>query len=286
MATATKFHPITGKPLRPIFISKTGREYWPIMGGSETVVEPPAPVLTIPVEPPPPPPAQTFTAEQIAKARQEEKDKLYPELENLKQQVSGFDTWKKQFEEEATKQANLAAEAARAEAEAEAKKKFEESDAKTLLTEAQAEWRTKFESLQQERETERVLFAKEREFNDLKEYATGKVNAALQANEIAPELADFVQGNNKEEIDASLEFVKAKSLQILDAFKNAQTQMRSQMPGVSTAGFATTGPMDTEPGHKTFTNEELAALSPAEYAKHRVALLGAASQGQRGMYGP
>ena len=98
---------------------------------------------------------------------------------------------------------------------------------------------------------------------------------------------DFVTGNNEEEIDASLEFVKAKSQQIAEGIKQATQTARANMPGVSTAGYATTGPMDTQPGHKTFTLEELNAMPMSEYKKHRSALLGAtaSTQQNRGLYG-
>lgn len=291
MATPTRFHPITGKALRPTFISqKTGRVYWPVMGGSEPAVEavvPPADTVTIPVEPPTPPAPQTFTAEQIAKARQEEKDKLYSELQKRDEKIKEFDNFKAQFEAEAQQKAEEAAKKAREEAEAEAKKRFEESDAKSLIAEVEKTWQEKWEAAEQERAAERALFAREQEFTRLKDYATGKVNAALGSNELAPELADYVSGNTEEEIDASLEFAKAKTSQIVEGLRAAQVQARSQMPGVSTAGFAATGPLDTQPGQKTFTAEELNSMSMSEYQKHRQQLLGAtaSTQQNRGMYG-
>lgn len=290
MNAPTKFHPTTGEALRPIFVSKNGREYWPILGGSEQVPEPVVPTpstVTIPVPPPAPAPEQTFTAEQIAKARQEEKDKLYPEIQSLKEKTAQFEAFKAGAEAQKQSEIDAAAKAAREEAEAEARKRFEESDAKSLLAEAETKWQSQFEQLQKERETEHALFEQERKFSALKDYANAKVNEALQANEVAPELADFVTGNTEEEIDASLEFVKQKTQQIVAGIQQAQTAARAAMPGVSTAGFAATGPLDTEPGHKTFTAEELANMPISEYAKHRSALLGAAASTQqnRGLYG-
>lgn len=288
MNVPTKFHPLTGEALKPTFVSqKTGRVYWPIIGGSETVVEAPVETVTIPVPTPPPAAPQAFTAEDIARARQEEKDKLYPEIEKAKAKISEFDKFKQNFETEAQAKADAAAKQAREEAEAAAKAKFEESDAKTLLAEAEQKWQSKFETIQQERASEHALFEREQEYHRLKEYAVAKVNASLQANELAPELADYVSGNNEAEIDASLEFAKQKTQQIVTGIQQAQVQARAAMPGVSTAGFAATGPMDTEPGHKTFTLEELNAMPMSEYAKHRNALLGAqaSTQQNRGLYG-
>lgn len=287
----TPSHPRTGKPLKPIFVSeKTGRTYWPIMGGSEPAVEAPAApaeTVTIPVPTPPPAPARVFTDADIAKARQEEKDKLYADLEKQREKLAEFEKFKANFEAEKAKAAEEAAAKAREEAEAEARRKFEETDAKTLLAEAEKTWQQRWDEAERQREQERAVFAREQEFHRLKEYATAKVNEALQANEVAPELADFVTGNNEAEIDASLEFVKQKTQQIVSGIQQAQVAARAAMPGVSTAGFAATGPMDTEPGHKTFTVEELNGMTMAEYAKHRSALLGAqaSTQQNRGLYG-
>lgn len=46
--TATKFHPLTGEPIRPLWIRPDGRAMWPIMGGDDTVppATPAAPTAT------------------------------------------------------------------------------------------------------------------------------------------------------------------------------------------------------------------------------------------------
>jgi hypothetical protein len=51
----TLVHPVTGKPLRAIFVSKSGRVFWPVIGASEPPA-PPAP-LAPPAPPAPTPPA-------------------------------------------------------------------------------------------------------------------------------------------------------------------------------------------------------------------------------------
>lgn len=252
----------------------------PAPGDTVTIVEPPAPKPTPPV-------TKTFTEQEVERIRQEEKDKLYGRLSE----------WEKQFNEQreqlaalqAAKDAEVAAaaEAARAAAEEEARKKWEEQDSKTLLAEVNQQWEQRFQTLQQERELERAAFAKEQEFAALKEYANEKVNAAKANNEIAPELVDFVSGNTQEEIDASLEFVKAKSAEIAENIRNAAIAQRAAMPGVSTAGYSTSGPMDSTPGTKTFTADELKNMSMADYQRYRDQLLPAARSAQqgRGLYG-
>lgn len=244
--------------------------------------------ITVTVPPVEQPPAvKTFTAEDIERARAQEKDKVYGRLQE----------WQTKFEEqgktletlkaEADARARAAADEARREAEEAARKEWEEKGSKELLEKTQQEWENRFQQLEQERAQERAAFAKEQEFAALSAYAKDVVSAALANNEIAPELAEFVTGNTREEIGASLDFVKAKSAEIVNNVKAAQGQARAAMPGVSTAGYAVSGPMDTNPGTKTFSAADIQGMSMAEYAQYRAQLLPAASQAQqgRGLYG-
>jgi hypothetical protein len=270
---------------------KDGSPIHPIAGGSEAAPEAPAapaePVITVP-EPTPPTPAQPegprFTAEDIAKARKEEKDKLYDRL------TSAEEGWKKAQEEISSfktlheqEVAKAAEEAARA-AEEEARKQWEEKDAKSLLEQVNAEWEQKFESLQQEQARKDALLEKEREFLSLQNYVQRRVTE--EQGNIAPELLDYIGGNTPEEVEQSIATAIAKTNAIVDSIQAAQQQQRSQMRGVSTAGYSATGPMDTEPGQKSFSLEELQNMSAADYAKYRGSLLGAAaSQRDRGLFG-
>jgi dTMP kinase len=260
-----------------------------LAGGSEPAVEPET--ITIPAPPAPAVnPDKVFTPEQVAaaieKARKEEKDKVYNRLESLEE------GWKKAQSDleaaQSAKQAEIdaAAAAAREAAEAEARKRFEESDAKTLLAEAQKTWEQKFSEIEAAREAEKALFAKEREFNELADFTRSKVQAALDNNEIAPQLAAFVSGNTPAEVEASLEFVKAKSEEIAEAIVSTTKQARAQQRGVSSSGYAPVGPTDTNPGTVTFTPDQLKNMSMQDFAKYRGSLLGAAgTQNNRGLFG-
>lgn len=263
---------------------KNGLPIYNIAGGSEPAVEPAVITIPVPAEAVIPLP-QSFTAEDIAKARKEEKDKLYGKMQQIE---SGWEAAKNDIAAlTASKAAEVsaAAEAARVAAEEAAKQKWEEQDSKSLLADAQKEWQSKFDAIQAERDNDRVLFAKEQEFSALQQYAQNKVTEALQGNLIAPELADFVAGNTAAEIDASLELVKAKSNAIVENIASAQVQAKAQMRGVSPTGYSTSGPMDTDPAHKSYSNEQLKNMSMAEYAKNRASLLGAASApGNRGLF--
>lgn len=53
----TLVHPVTGKPIRAIYLSpKTGKVWWPVIGGSEPPPTPPAPPEPPPAPAPPTPP--------------------------------------------------------------------------------------------------------------------------------------------------------------------------------------------------------------------------------------
>jgi hypothetical protein len=57
------------------------------------------------------------------------------------------------------------------------------------------------------------------------------------------------------------------------------------MRGVSPTGYSTTGPMDTDPGHKSYSLADLQSMPMSEYAKIRGQLgVGQAAQNQRGLY--
>lgn len=284
-------HPLTGQPVLPLGFRKDGRAIWPVMGGDDTV--PPAgDTITVPVTPEQPatPAGRTFTEAELnaerERVRKEEKDKLYRKLEEQEQKAKEFESFKEQFEKEAKRAADEAAAKARQEAEEAARKKWEETDAKNLIADVQQQWEQKFADLQQEREQERALFQREQEFSQLQNYIQRRVSEETSAGTIAPELVDLVSGNNAEEIEASIATLKAKTDAILASVQQAQVAARAQMRGVSTAGYAATGPMDTNPGTKTYSAAELAAMPMSEYAKHRQSLIGAASaQQNRGMFG-
>ena len=200
----------------------------------------------------------------LEQARKQEKDKLYPQLSTLKEQVESLT---------ASKQAEIAAaaEEARNAAEEEARKRFEESDAKTLIAQKDQEWSQRFEQIQQERAAERATFEKEKQFLELSQYTQSAVQKAIEAGEIAPELAPMVTGNNVDEVNASLETVRATSAAIV-ANMQAAMQQAQQVPaprGVAPTGHAPVGPMETVGGTRTLSPADIAAMPMHEYAKLR-----------------
>lgn len=221
-----------------------------------------------------------FTAEQVEAARRQEKDKLYGRLENSDAERKALLEELAQLRKE--REERTAAEAKqREEVEAAAKAKREaDMSAKALLEQRTQEWETRFAEIQADREREREALAKEAEFNRLRAYTQERL--AAERNSIAPELIDLVAGNSQEEIDASIDVLKTKTMAILESVQQAQTANRSQMRGVSTAGFTSQGPMDNESGTRQLSANDIKNMSMAEYAKYREQLLGAASDSYRG----
>ena len=219
-----------------------------------------------------------FTAEQIAKARQEEKDKLYPELQSMKAELAEL---KKARDEQLE---------AERKAREEAEKKAEEArkanlDAKGLVEETQREWEEKFAALQAEREQERQVLAMERQFQELQTY---KIQAtAAAADDIIPELAQELAATNhtsREEIDAHIARLKATSSSILESMQAAVQAQRAGMRGVPVTAPAA-GPLENYSGQDTLWEAaNNGTLSFDDYVKNRDKFLSGVNRGA-GLYG-
>lgn len=237
------------------------------------------PETTITVSEPPavpaPPSDARFTAEQIERARSEEKDKLYKRMQERDSRHAEMEQELAVLRQEREERLKAEADAKTAAEEAAKVKKESEMSAKALLEQRNSEWETRFAEIQAEREREREALAKEAQYNELRAYIQERVGAEREA--IAPELLDLVSGNTPEEVDASVELLKAKTSQILESVQQAQVQTRSQMRGVSTAGFTGQGPTDNESGSRQLSAQDIKGMSMQEYAKYRDQLLGAAS---------
>src|SRR5438477_5461654 len=193
---------------------------------------------------------RTFTADDIAKARKEEKDKLYGDMTSLKEQ---FAQAQKTLQEIQDQKAAELAEAQRKQDEKDAQlqaKREEEMSAKALLEsklkETNDTWESRFTQLQQEREQERALLAKEREYNDLVDYRNSQLQS--NANDIAPQFHDFIVGNDKEQIDNAIARAKAATQSIAEEVAQAARQQQVQQRGVSPTGYTSMGPLDGQMG--------------------------------------
>ena len=261
-----------------------------VSGGSEDGGAPPPPAgidpTTAPAPPAPPAPPQprTFTTEEIEAARRQERDKVYKQIDELKEQNKRL-LEITQSREEAEEQAAREAEEARKRAEE------AELEAKELLKRRDNEWSQRFDNLQsqldaqaQEVAAERELARKEREYAELLVYKQQRLSEA--ADDILPELRDFVTGATREEVDQSISALKERSALIIGNVAQAVQQtgpLGQRGPSVTAPPV---GPMENEEGMRTLSAEEIKNMPMGEYAKYRDRLLnGASSQAQQGLYG-
>lgn len=232
---------------------------------------------------------KVFSEADIAKARKEEKDKLYTEIDSLKTQWASAQKTLQEIQEQ---KAQEIAEVNRKQAEKDASvqaKKEEEMSAKALLEaklkETNDTWEERFTQLQNERESERALAAKERTYNELVDYRNSQLQAS--ANDIAPQFHSFISGESKEQIDNAIAQAKIATQSIADEVAKATKAAAAPQRGVSPTGYTALGPMDGTMGQKTYTPEDINNMSMAEYAKFRqdYGLTAGEAQRNRGILG-
>lgn len=221
-------------------------------------------------------------AEKIQKARAQEKAKLYPQLERLQEELSEL---RKEREERQALEAERNAKRQQREAERAAEKKAKEEDEmsfKKLLQTKEKEFQAQLEAERLEREKAFALLEKERELQELLQYRQQRLDA--ERDSIAPELLDLVQGNTKDEIEQSILRLKEKTAQIVESFAAASRNSRKEMVGASITAPAS-GPLDNDSDPRSYTPDNIANMSMAEYAKQRSKLLGNTNSGGKGLFG-
>jgi len=216
---------------------------------------------------------KSYTEEDVKKFREQEKSKLYPQIDSLKEEINLL---KKDREERLAE-----AERLRAEQEADARKKAEaEMDVRTLLEQKEKEWSEKLEAERVEREKAFLLLERERQYSEITEYRN--LRLSQEQENILPELLDLISGNNQEEIEASISGLKERSARILDSAQAATQSLRREMTGTR----ATLPPtLENNSDQQQFTAEQIAAMSVADYAKYRSRLLPNVGQNGKGIFG-
>ena len=225
----------------------------------------------------------SYSADDLAKAREQEKAKLYPQMEKMKEELANL---KKKAEEEALSRADKEAKRAAKEAERSAKQKEKEESElsfKELLAKKEQEFQSQLESERLEREKAFAILDKERQFNELVSYRNNRLNQ--ERDNIVPELIDLISGNTQDEIEQSISTLKEKSSSILQSAQAALQSVRQQQKGTSITA-PSSGPLDNDPSQQSFTPDSLRDMSMADYAKQRAKLLGnAASNRGQGLFG-
>jgi hypothetical protein len=216
---------------------------------------------------------KSYTEEDLRKVREQEKSKLYPQIDSLKEELNIL---KKDREERLAE-----AERARVEQEAEARKKAEaEMDVRSLLETKEREWAEKLEAERLEREKAFLLLERERQYSELTEYRTARLQQ--EQDNILPELLDLISGNSKDEIDQSILGLKERSARILDSAQAATQSLRREMTGTRTTLPPT---LENNSDQQQFTAEQIAAMSVADYAKYRSRLIPNLNANGKGIFG-
>jgi hypothetical protein len=214
-----------------------------------------------------------YTEEDLKRVREQEKSKLYPQIDSLKEELNVL---KREREERL-----LEADRLREEQEAEAKKKAEaEMDVRQLLETKEKEWAEKLEAERVERERAFLLLDRERQYSELTEYRNSRVSQ--EQDNILPELLDLISGNTRDEIESSILGLKERSARILDSAQAATQSLRREMTGTRTTLPPT---LENNSDQQQFTAEQIAAMSVADYAKYRSRLLPNVGSSSKGIFG-
>lgn len=225
--------------------------------------------------------AKFYTDEDLARVRSQEKDKLYPQIDNLKEQL---DVIKRERDEE---MAAKAAEKASLEAQfaEEAKRKQEEElELRDLLRVKEAEWNEQLERERQERERAFALLEREKTFAEIQNYRNQRISQ--ESENILPELIELINGESVDEIESSIQGLKAKSSSIMDNVQQATQAARRDMTGTRVTTPPNAGPLDIETGNRQFSADDINNMSLNDYAKYRSQLLSSRAQGQsKGFFG-
>jgi hypothetical protein len=153
-----------------------------------------------------------------------------------------------------------------------------EMEVRDLLTKKEQEWQGRLEEMDRRYAADRAVFEQERRLREVQDYRQARVEQ--EGEFILPELREFVAGNTPEEVDASIEAMKARSESI---FNNILAQAQPQvlrpaaMPSVPPVG-----PMEQLPSYETLSPQDIAGMDMDTYKRYREGLLRAASQQRRG----
>lgn len=220
---------------------------------------------------------QFFTSEDIAKAREQEKQKLYPQMEKMREELEeqrrlAAELLQKEQEREARRQAKEAERAAK-----EKEREEKELSFKELLAKKEEELQAQIAAERAEREQTLALLEQERKFQELQQYRYQRLEQ--ERENIIPELIDLIEGSSIDEIEHSINTLKDKSARILNSAQEALSSARQQMVGTRVT-MPASGPLDTDPAQRSFTPDNVRDMSMAEYIKNRDRLLGGTNRGQ------
>lgn len=207
--------------------------------------------------------------ELLSSARTQERDKLYPAIDKSKAQAEEFQQEIKELRKFQRSFEKAEADKQKAIEEAQRIKAESELSAKELAEKYRAESEQRIAQLAETQNQERAILAKELDFMKLQNYAQRRVAEEEAAGTIAPELKDFIGGDTPEDIEASIEIVKAKTAQIVENMRQAGIRQRQGMPGVApSAGTNGITQLD-QPTDRQYSADDIKGMSFGEYAELR-----------------
>ena len=217
-------------------------------------------------------PAYRWTDEDLEKARQQEKDKLYGRLDEMGGQLKSIQ------DERAAEQAERQRLADEAEAARRAKEESE-MDLRALMEKRDQQFRSELEERDRRYEADRAVFDQERRLVEVTNYRRDRLEQEQEY--IIPELREFVTGDSPEAIDSSIEAMKARTEAIVANFTAAQPPP-VPFRGAAMASTPPVGPMEQLPSYEQLTPQDIAGMDMDTYKRYREQLLRAASPTRRG----
>lgn len=204
-----------------------------------------------------------FSEEDIEKARQQEKDKLYPRLEEMGTQLR---TLQEAREAEQAERQRLAdeAEAARL------AKEESEMDLRGLIEKRDAEYKAALEERDRRYDADRAVFEQERRLAEVTTYRRDRLEQEQEF--IIPELREFVGGDTPEAIDMSIEAMKARTDAIVANF-TAQQPPPVPFRGAAMPSTPPVGPMEQLPSYEQLSPQDIAGMDMDTYKRYRDQLL-------------
>lgn len=253
-----------------------------------TVIPGTLPPVTQPYTPPANTGGQFFTAEDIEKARREERDKLYGRIsktddkfKTLEDEVAALRQTAQQREASESAARQAADEALRAQQQ-------EELSAKELIKQRESEWQQRFEEMERKRENDRLIYEKDKAYQEMRNYIIRRSGEETSQGLIGPELIDFITGETPEQVEASIVILRDKTKRILEGIREGQNQARAGMPGVSPSGQPPVGgPLDNITGQQTqqLSAADIARIPMSQWHEARQQLGLGSGDSNQGLYG-
>lgn len=213
-----------------------------------------------------------YTDEDLERVRREEKDKLYGRITAMDEQLKAIQKEREAVEEARRKELEAEAEKARREEE-------EKMETRQLLERKEQEWSSRFSELESRYEQDRAVFDQERRFTELEKFRQDRV--AQESEYIIPELRDLIRGNSEEEIDASIDEMKARTAAIMGQLEASVSVQRQSMRGAAPTA-PPVGPMEQMETYESITPDDIRSMDMETYKKYRASLLNAAGRQYRG----